>query len=723
MKNVIGIIVSFMIVSNAILGINAIEQQENNQFISEDTIQGDSNKDTDEKELEIFKAKNNNEDEKDYNRNNNQKKLDDEYFESGNSSIQNKIPTIMYQTHIQDYGWSDYVSDGVSGTIGKSKRIEAYRIKLENNNLDGNIVYSSYIEKNGWSDSVLCNETSGTIGQSLRIEAIKINLEGDISKYYNIYYRVHIQDYGWLGWAYNNSIAGSEGLEKRIEGVEIKLVKKESPILDNTASFISAGNIYYSTHVQDLGWTNMCNDGQMSGTTGQSKRIEALKMGISGNLEYKGDIEYTTHIQDLGWQSYVKNEAISGTTGKSKRIEALRIRLNGEISNYYDIYYRVHVENYGWLSWTKNDQCAGTEGFSIRIESIEIKLVKKGDEFPSDSGTPFIKKCNLKYASYIQNIGWMEFQENGETSGTVGKGLRLEALTIDLSNNDIDGNVEYSTMIEGYGWQPYVKNGEIAGTTGQSKRVEAIKIKLSGEIAKYYDICYRVQCQKFGWLGWTGNDKIAGTIDGSYRIEAIQVKLCPKKDRLSICNNSMISFVEKNGFKVVCDLNGKIYDDAQGLLGMQGVYVLRVNKQTNVVTVIIDNGDGNFNIAYKRFVCSTGNDTPYGTYYTSVKYRWKELMGPSYGQYSTRIVGGILFHSVPYSKQNPYTLSTKAFNQLGTTCSHGCIRLMCGDAKWIYDNCTLKTRVDIVNGDDPLSKPVAPKIPLNQTWDPTDPNL
>ncbi len=80
-------------------------------------------------------------------------------------------------------------------------------------------------------------------------------------------------------------------------------------------------------------------------------------------------------------------------------------------------------------------------------------------------------------------------------------------------------------------------------------------------------------------------------------------------------------------------------------------------------------------------------------------------------------------HSVPYNKQNPYTLSAKAFNQLGTTCSHGCVRLMCKDAKWIYDNCALGTRVDIISGKDPLSKPTAPKISTSQTWDPTDPNI
>lgn len=31
----------------------------------------------------------------------------------------------------------------------------------------------------------------------------------------------------------------------------------------------------------------------------------------------------------------------------------------------------------------------------------------------------------------------------------------------------------------------------------------------------------------------------------------------------------------------------------------------------------------------------------------------------------------ILFHSVPYDKMNPYTLSTEEYNKLGTTCSHG----------------------------------------------------
>lgn len=737
MKKIICAIISMLIIINTMIGSYALETVEkdnnsnkniSNELMNEREDAGSNTNNEVNNTIDNFQSQNENlnTDENFENRTNEYEKSNDKTITSVTSNSEESFvePVIIYQTHIQDYGWNDFTREGVSGTIGKSKRIEAYKLKLLNGDYGGNVIYSSYIENYGWSEPVSDEGICGTTSKSLRIEAIKVNLDGDIANYYSIYYRVHIQDYGWLGWTSNGSIAGSEGLSKRIEAIEIKLIKKDSiPPEESAPAFIFSGNVYYNTHVQDIGWASTSNDGQLSGTVGKSKRIEAIKISVSGNLGYQGGIEYSTHIQDIGWQAYAQNGQISGTTGKSKRIEAIKVRLNGELASYYDVYYRVHVENYGWLSWAKDDHPAGTEGLSLRIEAIELKLIKKGDDSPTDITMPYIKKCDLKYSSYIQNIGWMENKSNGAVSGTVGKGLRMEAVRIYLENCNIGGNVEYSTMCESYGWQPYVSDGNISGITGNSKRVEAIKIRLTGEISKYFDICYRVQCQKFGWLGWTGNDRIAGTIDGSYRIEAIQIKLSPKSDNIKVSNNSMISFVEKNGFKIVYDSNGRLHEDAQNLLGLQTAYVLRVNKKTNVVTVIIDNGDGNYNIAYKRFICSTGNDTPYGTYYTPAKYRWKELMGPSYGQYSTRIVGGILFHSVPYKKQNPYTLSANAFNQLGTTCSHGCIRLMCIDAKWIYDNCGLGTRVDIINGVDPLSKPTAPKISSNQTWDPTDPNL
>lgn len=156
--------------------------------------------------------------------------------------------------------------------------------------------------------------------------------------------------------------------------------------------------------------------------------------------------------------------------------------------------------------------------------------------------------------------------------------------------------------------------------------------------------------------------------------------------------------------------------------GADGKYTLRVNKTTNCVTVYENN------VPIKAMACSVGlnNATPSGTFYTKAKYEWKSLNGGVWGQYSTRITGSYLFHSVYYTSKNKGALKTSAYNKLGTVASAGCVRLTVADAKWIYDNCPVGTKVVITNDKaDPLPKPEAMKLTANATykgWDPTDPD-
>lgn len=634
---------------------------------------------------------------------------------------------VYYSSHIADIGWQGNVGDGkLSGTERQSKRIEAIKLYLDNYEYTGDIQYNVKVQDYGWQEYKSNGTIAGTTGQKKQIEAIRINLSGEIANYYDVYYRVHVQEIGWLDWAKNDEIAGTDGYAYRVEAIQVELVPKGESAPGNTNQpYKTPGNIYYSTHVEDYGWMGSVADGTTSGTIGKSKRIEAIKINL-GNVGYTGDIEYSTHVQNIGWQSYQKNGVIAGTTGQKLRVEAIKIKLTGDISNYYDVYYRAHVQEIGWLDWAKNDNKAGTEGMNCRIEAIEIILVEKDAVPPGSTDRPFVKSESVYYTTHVQNLGWTSQVSNGTTSGTTGKSYRLEAIKISLGNDNYSGNVEYSVHVQDYGWMNYASNGEIAGTENQSKRIEAIKIRLAGEIANYYDIYYRVYVQNIGWMDWTCNDNQAGTIGASFRIEAIQIKTYLKGvGAPDASSKACLTFKNNNGYLVCYDNNGNKQEDIQTLYTLPGTYDLRVNKATNVVTVLAPDGNGNKIIAYKRFICSVGYDTPAGIYYTPVKYRWRELMGPSYGQYSTRIVNGYLFHSVPYNRNGDiYSLSARMYNQLGTTCSHGCIRLTVADAKWIYDYCPLGTKVIIVpSGNDPLSKPSAQKIPLTQTWDPTDPAI
>ena len=299
-----------------------------------------------------------------------------------------------------------------------------------------------------------------------------------------------------------------------------------------TIAMLSAPSVVYRTHVQDFGWQAEQSDGATAGTSGLSKRLEAIEIKLAANNSYTGSIEYRTHVQNIGWQDYVADGATAGTSKQSLRLEAIQIKLTGEIANYYHVYYRVHAQDYGWLDWASDDQVAGTYGLGKRLEAIEIRLVRDGDPAPGETDKPYVYR-NVLYRTHVQDYGWQDAKVNGESSGTTGKSKRLEAITIGLQNQEYSGDIIYTTHIQDIGWQDkteaaWKKNGAISGTSGQSKRLEAIRINLTGEMAKHYDVYYRVHAQNFGWMGWAKNGQSAGTAGYSYRLEAIQIQLVPK---------------------------------------------------------------------------------------------------------------------------------------------------------------------------------------------------
>lgn len=156
----------------------------------------------------------------------------------------------------------------------------------------------------------------------------------------------------------------------------------------------------------------------------------------------------------------------------------------------------------------------------------------------------------------------------------------------------------------------------------------------------------------------------------------------------------------------------------------KSTYWIKVNKKRNVATVY-KKVNGKWTPFRAMLVSTGGSRTPSGTFHIGKKQRWGVLMDDVKGQYCTNITSDILFHSVWYYKYTRNSQSTAQFNKLGTVASHGCVRLACIDAKWIYDKCPAGTRVTIYSSSklSKLGKPKALKSysSTGMNWDPTDP--
>jgi len=286
--------------------------------------------------------------------------------------------------------------------------------------------------------------------------------------------------------------------------------------------------VEYCAHVQNVGWQGWISDGGLAGTSGQSLRLEAIRVRVPKDVGLSGSILYRTHIQNVGWETSWKADGeLSGTSGRGLRLEALQIKLSGDLAAAYDVYYRVHAQNFGWLGWAKNGESAGTAGYSYRLEALQVVLVKKGAAAPGSTNNAFAAKL-VSYRTHVQNVGWQGYVSDGATSGTSGRSLRLEGINIQLGSLGYGGSIRYRTHVQNIGWQGWRSDGAMAGTSGQSLRLEAIQIQLTGDMAQRYDVYYRVHCQNIGWMGWAKNGSSAGTAGYAYRLEAIQIRLVPK---------------------------------------------------------------------------------------------------------------------------------------------------------------------------------------------------
>ena len=398
--------------------------------------------------------------------------------------------------------------DDISGTTGENRKMEGIEIQLINAPSNAHIKYKTHVQDKGWLEWVKDGGLSGIINKGLKIEAIQIELE-NMSEY-TVEYQVHVQDEGWTGWYIDGEMAGTTGQNKKIEAIKIQIVSKKTKKMTVT----------YKSYIQDLGWESEKKETEQTGTTGKNKKIEAIKISLV-NAPDNVSLKYRTYLENSGWQSWVNQGEVSGTTGQNRKIYGIRIKLEGTYN--YSIQYRAHIQDIGWSSWKKDGEIVGDIASNKKIEAIQIRVI--------EAENAARKSLGVEYYTYLEGSSNNEnkIEYDDDISGTTGENRKMEGIEIQLINAPSNAHIKYKTHVQDKGWLEWVKDGGLSGIINKGLKIEAIQIEL--ENMSEYTVEYQVHVQDKGWTGWYIDGETAGTTGQNKKIEAIKIKIVPKYKR------------------------------------------------------------------------------------------------------------------------------------------------------------------------------------------------
>jgi hypothetical protein len=118
-------------------------------------------------------------------------------------------------------------------------------------------------------------------------------------------------------------------------------------------------------HVADKGWLEEVGLGEIAGTTGENRQMEAIILN-SNTIS----LEYRVHVAEKGWLPWVHNGQVAGTTGENRRIEAMEIKSSKQLR------VQEHIQDVGWMPPSKGMEIhIGTQGKCLQMEAIKIELL------------------------------------------------------------------------------------------------------------------------------------------------------------------------------------------------------------------------------------------------------------------------------------------------------------------------------------------------------------
>ena len=333
---------------------------------------------------------------------------------------------------------------------------------------------------------------------------------------------------------------------------------------------------------------------------------------------------------------------------------------------------------------------------NVKIGTATVTVTGDGVSYTGSATATFkivAAKASLTYS--IKQKGWAitkyvaEGKTAGKTSVKVSKNMRIK-----VANANVSGGVKYCAQFRDHGTSDYVKTGKSMDNEGNTT-MQDIQVKLTGNLAKVFDVYYRVNVTAYGWMGWAKNDEKAGTTAMMLNIRAVQIKLVPKggdaPGKTSIHFATYQSDTETNFDTIVKSIFKKKVKNKSS----KSKYLLMTSTKFNR-TALFKGKKGKW-VLKKWWRCTTGKkgtETPAGTF--TIGRKAGSFLTTDYKYtcwYFSVFKKKCGYHSVIYKLGSK--TKVKSTNQLGHNKSHGCVRLPIEAAKYIHHNIPKGTKVII----------------------------
>ena len=156
----------------------------------------------------------------------------------------------------------------------------------------------------------------------------------------------------------NTSLNGSQS-----DGGEVMLRNRKSYIRAIVRPKYAPDTLKYRAYCQSYGWKDWQTSGEIAGTTGEGKRLEAVQ------FDAESKITAQAHCQSYGDMPSTACPNICGTCAESKRMEAIKLDAP------YKIRYKAHIQGIGWTDFVTNGTWCGPKGEGKRLEAIIVETV------------------------------------------------------------------------------------------------------------------------------------------------------------------------------------------------------------------------------------------------------------------------------------------------------------------------------------------------------------